>query len=491
MAQSVYYMSYKHRWYYKCLFLPLSSLRSSVYSTSVNVVPFSLTGTPIDYSNVGTSVILGLSFNSQTTAQITQINVDVNGVLEDRFTPDKASGSVSFDFTQPTAAPLKVVWTATDQYGYSQSITYQYGTDITPSFYSNKVSVLQSANYTSSYPIELSGVSSGTGFYQQLLTINDPSKYGINTAGSNIQFSAPNGTLLYAWEQSINSSVLQVWVKNYYGNSVIDMQVLPSFENLFSATGYLGEAPELSSIYNSSNNAMQVFGDGYFFTGTTLSNIVSTIGSPTVIQDNGLLIYNNDSGAYYGAYLDVNYNNSKYELLFNAYYNNGGSSNPGPLNGFSDGGSDYAGLFAYGGSYYLATYNGTNHFSSAISMSTTTYNNYIFSLYNASSQGTGASLYYNGNYYNQTGAYSNFYGNPSYSNIELLTYNNYLFVHYVIPILKLPNGMPTISSIGTGSVFQANATTTSTFSGTTTGSYNATYSQFTYNVPIAPTTSFD
>ena len=37
-----------------------------------------------------------------------QINVDVNGVLEDRFTPDKASGSVSFDFTQPTAEPPSI-----------------------------------------------------------------------------------------------------------------------------------------------------------------------------------------------------------------------------------------------------------------------------------------------------------------------------------------------------------------------------------------------
>ena len=71
-----------------------------------------------------------------------------------------------------------------------------------------------------SYPIELSGVPSGTGYYQQLITIKNPSKYGINTAGSNIQFSASDGTLLYAWEQSINSSALQVWIKNYYGNSI-------------------------------------------------------------------------------------------------------------------------------------------------------------------------------------------------------------------------------------------------------------------------------
>ena len=78
------------------------------------------------------------------------------------------------------------------------------------------------------YPIELSGVPSGSGFYQQLITISNPSQYGINKAGSNIQFSAPNGTLLYAWIQSLNSTTMQVWVKNYYGSSTVDMQVLPS-----------------------------------------------------------------------------------------------------------------------------------------------------------------------------------------------------------------------------------------------------------------------
>ena len=42
--------------------------------------------------------------------------------------------------------------------------------------------------------------------YQQLLSISNPSKYGINTAGSNEQFTASNGTFLYAWIQSINST---------------------------------------------------------------------------------------------------------------------------------------------------------------------------------------------------------------------------------------------------------------------------------------------
>jgi hypothetical protein len=49
--------------------------------------------------------------------------------------------------------------------------------------------------------------------------------------------------------------------------------------------------------------------------------------------------------------------------------------------------------------------------------------------------------------------------------------------------------MPTYT-IGTGSVFQANATTTSTFSGAPTGNYNATYVYDTYNIPIAPSTNY-
>lgn len=117
----------------------------------------------------------------------------------------------------------------------------QYGSPLIPAFNSTSVTVLQGTNETHSYPISLSGVPSGTGYYQQLITINNPAQYGINTAGSNLQFAASNGSLLYAWVQSINTSSMQLWVKNYYGNSVIDMQVLPSFENLFSSTGYLGD----------------------------------------------------------------------------------------------------------------------------------------------------------------------------------------------------------------------------------------------------------
>ena len=48
----------------------------------------------------------------------------------------------------------------------------------------------------------------------------------------------------------------------------------------------------------------------------------------------------------------------------------------------------------------------------------------------------------------------------------------------------LPNGMPTFTASSTPSVFQANATTSSTFSGQPGTPYNATWQYFTYDVPI-------
>ena len=167
-----------------------SALDSSTNSFTVSVVPFTLTPSPADYTVVGTSVLLSLAYSTQTAAKITLIDLMVNGVLVDRLQPDLASGTVKYQYTQPTLAPLLVTWTAEDQYGYSQNVTFQYGSYLVPSEYSNKITVLQAPNYTSSYPISLTGVPTGSGFYQQLLTISNPSQYGINTAGSNLQFSA-------------------------------------------------------------------------------------------------------------------------------------------------------------------------------------------------------------------------------------------------------------------------------------------------------------
>ena len=102
-----------------------------------------------------------------------------------------------------------------------------------------------------SYLITLKGVPSGNGTYQQLLTINNYSKYGINDNGSNIEFfDYSNYTHLYAWIQSINSSTLTIWIKNYNDSSFIDIQVLSKVENLFSVKGYRNNGTPYGNIRN-------------------------------------------------------------------------------------------------------------------------------------------------------------------------------------------------------------------------------------------------
>jgi hypothetical protein len=76
--------------------------------------------------------------------------------------------------------------------------------------------------------------------YQQLITLSNSSQYGINKNATNFQISLPNGTQLYTWIQSYNSSSLQMWVKVPYGTAQIELEVYPSFENLLSSSGFLG-----------------------------------------------------------------------------------------------------------------------------------------------------------------------------------------------------------------------------------------------------------
>ncbi len=118
-----------------------------------------------------------------------------------------------------------------DDFTYS-SPNYTFSTPVVP------VSSGMSTGYTN-YIIDLYGVPAGSGTYTQLINITDPYAYGINSAGGNILFYTANNTELYAWTQSISSTSMSIWVKNYDGNSVIDMEVFPSSDNFYSKTGHL------------------------------------------------------------------------------------------------------------------------------------------------------------------------------------------------------------------------------------------------------------
>ena len=59
--------------------------------------------------------------------------------------------------------------------------------------------------------ISISNSPSGTGYYQQLLTI--PFTININITLGNFYFETDNGVKLYAWIQSYNTSYFNVWIK--------------------------------------------------------------------------------------------------------------------------------------------------------------------------------------------------------------------------------------------------------------------------------------
>ena len=174
----------------------------------------------------------------------------------------------------------------------------------------NPVNVNNSVSYVREFPINLNNVPSGNGYYQQLITIGNASypysNYNINSQGSNIQFISQNNSYLYAWVQNINTTTISVWIKNFNSSNLINMQVFPEFENLFSANGYLGEAPELSSTYGEYDNGKSVFASYNNFAGTSgNSSILDLSAYPTsqYIQDNGLTVYANTTSTL-GSYIE-------------------------------------------------------------------------------------------------------------------------------------------------------------------------------------------
>ncbi|MEM3846463.1 MAG: hypothetical protein QXU98_12275, partial [Candidatus Parvarchaeota archaeon] len=192
------------------------------------------------------------------------------------------------------------------------------------------------AIYPYTYPITINNPPSGSGYYQQLFTFSNPSQYGINSAGSNVMFSLTNGTNLYAWIQSINLTSMNVWVKVPYGTTQIDMNVYPQFENLFSSTGYLGEAPQLSSTYGEYFNAPLVFGNAtspnaWDFAGTTLPSQWKFVGgsaSQYLTQDNGITVHIGTENGTYGVGIVATgiYDRGIYAIITNMQNT---TSNPG------------------------------------------------------------------------------------------------------------------------------------------------------------------
>jgi hypothetical protein len=398
----------------------------------------------------------------------TAASIVVNGQPSQPVPLYSQTGSTySYRFTSPLFGiqVITAIWTI-DPSGLTDTATYEYATALVPPYLGTYVSALYSNTATHSYQITLSGVPSGTGFYQQLITISNPSQYGINKAGSNIQFTASNGTLLYAWEQSINSSALQVWVKNFNGSSTIDMQVLPSFENLFSENGYIG----FGTTYF---NAKNVFPDATDFSSGVLPSwitYVSSAGSYSI--SNGILSVS--SNTYHQVTLYANISLSSNGTYFGGLVNFTAQQE---YFAFTNTNESVGELFEWWDQtnellYYTSNKTGdTPELQSIPSVEPNIFNRYLLDF--STTAGTGTV-----NQYSYTAPNTTYYlpMYPSISGVGSLE-AKYLFIAHA------PQYMPTFT-IGTGSVFQANATQTSKifYNGVSNYAPNPLLQVYTYDI---------
>ena len=293
------------------------------------------------------------------------------------------------------------------------------------------------------------------GTYQQLLTVENPFKKGINTLGSNIEFTTLNQTLLYAWIQSINSSALQVWVKNYDNNSVINLEVLPAFENLLSPTGHLGK-------YGlTDNNFKMVF--------VNVTNIQYSLSFPFVAF----------SDIQFVDHYQFNYSERNYSMNLDMEEEGGQNRIAAADTITTDATSSSSNPYSI--DYLLCGYNGK------VENYETPYETPAIP----------------GDYYQSFISMQN--GNNAYASVNYTGQSDYSFTNYAIPsggklavngaaykyiyTSLSPATMPSYS-VGSGQIFQANATTTSTLSGTPGQMYNSTYQYYTYQITLEPNTAF-
>lgn len=134
-------------------------------------------------------------------------------------------------------------------------------------------------------PIQITTTSPNASLeYQQLININLTrapfDSQSINTNLSNVEFAYHNGSFIYAWIQNITDKNATVWMKLYQDiNQTIYMVVYSQSKNFLSSTGYLGEAPQLTTPYAKYDNGVKVFNQYFNFSGTILPKTITTGGT--------------------------------------------------------------------------------------------------------------------------------------------------------------------------------------------------------------------
>ena len=460
---------------------------SSMSMPSITVKPISLTANPPAYTVLGQNATLTLKWFTAPGNPAQQITLKINHALVDTFTVSGTTGEVSYDYVQAVPIPSTIQWNLQALYG-SQSLTVQYSSDTTPTANSSSVIAVEGQYISHAYPLYISGAPGGTGYYQQFFNISDPSSYGINANGSNIQFALTNGSLLYAWIQSINSSVMDVWVKVPNGTSQIQMEVFPQFENLFNKNGYLGEAPLLSPAYGEYDNGFRVF-NFYddFANETDVTNYFS------VSTWTSTLNYSVSNGLYIG---------SGVHMQTSPFISNGsviGQVNFETTTSFGSGGA------WVGHSIELES----NLSHNAMKIFFNTYNGHLY-LYAEPNVPSWMPYFSFNHLYNFTFEFARSYGNVTLGNFTFFSsiYHNNSFYFYFqnqpaagnngsiyISYVAYTNTLAAVKtypsfSVGTSSPFVANVSTSAVVSGMETQRYNSTFSIYQYNIPLSPTANY-
>nr|ACD75426.1 AMDV3_2 [uncultured virus] len=210
-------------------------------SASVSTLPYQIsitpTPTPAPYTQLKTGEPISLKFSTVHDI-VSGVTLSISGSVVKAFSPDSQTGSLTANVSQAGQTAFTAVWSFD---GASFSYSVLYAAPEYPTLNSPYITTMFGTNATHQFPITINSPPSGSGYYQQLITLTNPSQYGINSQASNFQIALPNGTLLYTWIQDFNSTSLTMWVKMPYGTGQVELQILPEFENVLSATGYVGK----------------------------------------------------------------------------------------------------------------------------------------------------------------------------------------------------------------------------------------------------------
>ena len=343
----------------------------------------------------------------------------------------------------------------------------------TNNFYENKINTnnfISSNSPIYNLTIYIHNSPAGNGYYQQLFNFNSTSYFinNLNQNASNFYISYENGTLIYSWIQNWNFTTknLSVWSKLQNGTKVIMIEIFNQNTNLLSATGYLGEAPQLSSTYAEYDNGKMVFPFYDNFAGTSLNtsiwnkygsdNSVSSLNN--ILVNNGLsLIGGGHSGTSHETWISTSLLTGSFThaWVVDIYENSPsinttfrwGFSNTLPTD-FDEYNQSYFGEQIYSnGNWYVDTNNGSssntqNEIGSWASLA----NSYVVWSMTANNSKV---LFYNPNSYSLLSASGQTINTtiPAYSpSVDLsLTneYNNPIYVKWARTRTYLPNGMPT------------------------------------------------